>query len=107
VCQEDPGLAYANILFRGSYSDRRDRVRPAAPHFLPALPAGAAPDRLSLANWVVSAANPLTARVTANRMWQEVFGTGIVETTEDFGVMGARPSHPELLDWLAVDFRDS
>jgi Protein of unknown function (DUF1553) len=94
-------------LTRGVYNARTERVRPGVPHFLPPLPAGAPPDRRGLAEWTVSPANPLTARVTVNRMWQEIFGTGIVETTEDFGVMGARPSHPELLDWLAVDFRDS
>ena len=107
VSEESPGLAYADMLTRGVYNARTERVRPAVPHFLPPLPAGAPPDRLGLAEWTVSSTNPLTARVTVNRMWQEIFGTGIVETTEDFGVMGARPSHPELLDWLAVDFRDS
>ena len=107
ICEESPGLAYADVLARGVYSDRLERVRPAVPHFLPQLPAGAEPDRLALANWVVSAANPLTARVTVNRMWQEVFGAGLVESTEDFGLMGDRPSHPELLEWLAVDFRES
>jgi hypothetical protein len=107
VSEEGPGLAYADMLTRGVYNARTERVRPGVPHFLPPLPAGASPDRLGLAEWTVSPTNPLTARVTVNRMWQEIFGTGIVETTEDFGVMGARPTHPELLDWLAVDFRDS
>jgi hypothetical protein len=107
VSQESPGLAYADILNRGIYNARTERVRPGVPHFLPSLPAGTTADRRGLAEWTVSPENPLTARVTVNRMWQEIFGTGIVETTEDFGVMGARPSHPELLDWMAVDFRDN
>jgi len=106
VCQEDQTLAYADVLARGAYAARIERVRPAVPHFLPPLPAGAPLNRRSLAEWVVSPGNPLTARVTVNRMWQEIFGAGLVETTEDFGLMGERPSHPELLDWLAVDFRE-
>jgi hypothetical protein len=106
ISQEAPTLAYADVLNRGVFSARTERVRPGVPHFLPALPMGAPLDRLSLAKWTVSPDNPLTARVVVNRMWSEIFGTGLVETTEDFGVMGAPPSHPELLDWLAVDFRD-
>ena len=107
VSEEAPGPAYADVLTRGVYSARTGRVRADVPHFLPPLPPGAPHDRLGLADWTVSPSNPLTARVTVNRMWQELFGTGIVETTEDFGVMGVRPSHPELLDWLAVDFEEN
>jgi hypothetical protein len=106
VSEEGTGLAYADVLTRGIYSQRRERVRPGVPQFLPPLPSGAPLDRRALAEWTVSAANPLTARVAVNRMWQELFGTGLVETTEDFGTVGARPSHPQLLDWLAVDFRE-
>ena len=106
VSEEGSGLAYADVLTRGIYSQRRERVRPGVPQFLPPLPPGAPLDRRGLADWTVSAANPLTARVAVNRMWQELFGTGLVETTEDFGTVGARPSHPQLLEWLAVDFRE-
>src|SRR5262252_1784565 len=106
ISEEAPTLAYADVLNRGVFSARTERVRPGVPHFLPALPAGTPLDRLTLAKWTVSTGNPLAARVTVNRMWSEIFGTGLVETTEDFGVMGARPSHPELLDWLALDFRE-
>src|SRR5262249_15102807 len=107
ISEEGPGLAYADVLHRGAFGSRMERVRPGVPHFLPPLPAGAPLDRRGLAEWTVSPSNPLTTRVTVNRMWAEVFGTGLVETTEDFGVMGGRPSHPDLLDWLAVDFRES
>lgn len=107
VSWEKPSIAYANVLTRGVYTARTERVEANTPHFLPALPAGKPHNRLALAKWTVSADNPLTARVTVNRMWNELFGVGLVETTEDFGIMGQRPSHPELLDWLAVEFRES
>ncbi|HEY2861216.1 MAG TPA: DUF1553 domain-containing protein [Terracidiphilus sp.] len=107
VAWEKPTLAYADVLTRGIYSARTQRVEANTPHYLPPLPAGMPHNRLALAKWTVSAENPLTARVTVNRMWYELFGTGLVETTEDFGIMGQRPSHPELLDWLAVEFRES
>ncbi|HET9085891.1 MAG TPA: DUF1553 domain-containing protein, partial [Acidobacteriaceae bacterium] len=107
VSQERPSVAYANVLTRGIYSARQERVEANTPHFLPPLPPGEPHNREALADWTVSAENPLTARVTVNRMWNEVFGTGLVETTEDFGIMGQRPSNPELLDWLAVEFRES
>jgi len=106
ISQEAPTLAYADVLTRGAFNARTERVRPGVPHFLAPLQVGVPLDRLTLAEWTVSPSNPLTPRVTVNRMWSEIFGTGLVETTEDFGVMGARPSHPELLDWLALDFRE-
>jgi hypothetical protein len=107
VSWEKPSLGYAHVLTRGVYTGRTERVEPDTPHFLPPLESGEPHNRLALAKWIVSSANPLTARVTVNRMWYELFGSGIVETTEDFGIMGQRPTHPELLDWLAVEFRES
>jgi hypothetical protein len=107
VAQERSSIAYADVLTRGIYTARKERVEADTPHFLPPLPAGVPHNRLALAEWTVSPENPLTARVTVNRMWNELFGAGLVETTEDFGIMGQRPSHPELLDWLAVEFRES
>jgi hypothetical protein len=107
VSWEKPSLAYGHVLTRGVYTARTERVQADTPHFLPALQSGEPHNRLALAKWTVSAANPLTARVTVNRMWYELFGAGIVETTEDFGIMGDRPTHPELLDWLAVEFHQS
>jgi hypothetical protein len=107
VSWEKPNLAYAHVLTRGVYSARAERVEADTPHFLPPIPAGEPHNRLALAEWTVSPQNPLTARVTVNRMWYELFGAGLVETTENFGIMGQRPSHPELLDWLTVEFRES
>ena len=97
----------ANILMRGAYDKPGAQVEAEVPAALGKLPADAPRNRLGLAKWLVSEANTLTARVTVNRMWQELFGTGFVKTSEDFGIMGSAPSHPELLDWLAVDFRAS
>ena len=107
VSEESPRLAYADVLTRGNFAQRAEKVRPGVPHFLPPMPQDAPKDRRGLADWVVSSQNPLTARVSVNRMWQEIFGTGLVETTENFGTAGERPSHPALLDWLAVDFREN
>ncbi len=97
---------FAHILNRGEYNQPRAKVPAAVPAVLPPLPAGERADRLALARWLVDARNPLTARVTVNRAWQSLFGTGLVESAGDFGVTGARPSHPALLDWLAVEFRE-
>ena len=94
------------VLHRGEYDQQRDEVHRATPAVLPPLSDDAPRDRLGLAQWLVDGQHPLTARVTVNRLWQQVFGTGIVKTSEDFGSQGETPSHPELLDWLAVQFVD-
>jgi hypothetical protein len=93
------------IHLKGDWRDHGAEVQPGTLAVLPPLPAGEKPSRLVLARWLVSPENPLTARVEVNRIWQELFGRGIVNTSEDFGTQGDRPSHPELLDWLASEFR--
>jgi cytochrome c553 len=99
---ERPRNAY--VLIRGQYNKHGDQVTAAVPASLPPLPKGVPNNRLGLAKWIVSPTNPLTARVTVNRMWERLFGTGIVATIEDFGTRAEFPSHPELLDWLATEF---
>lgn len=96
------------VLYRGEYDQARgEPLQPGVPAVLGELPKGAARNRLGLAAWLVSADQPLVTRVLANRLWQQVFGVGLVRTPEDFGVQGQRPTHPELLDWLAVELRES
>ncbi|HYT92992.1 MAG TPA: DUF1553 domain-containing protein, partial [Gemmataceae bacterium] len=107
VMQERAGEPTAYVLFRGEYDKRRDQVKADTPKGLPPLSPDLPRNRLGLAQWLLQPEHPLTARVTVNRFWQEIFGTGIVRTTGDFGVAGESPSHPELLDWLAVEFRES
>ncbi|HVU86769.1 MAG TPA: PSD1 and planctomycete cytochrome C domain-containing protein [Pirellulales bacterium] len=94
------------MLERGQYDKRGEQVSPGVPAALPPLPEGAPANRLGLARWLVDDAHPLVPRVAANRYWQLFFGTGLVKTAEDFGSQGELPSHPELLDWLAVQLRD-
>jgi uncharacterized protein DUF1553/concanavalin A-like lectin/glucanase superfamily protein len=96
-----------HVLFRGMYDQPRELVDAATPSFLSPIAPKLPQNRLGLASWMVDRANPLFARVIVNRFWQEFFGAGIVETADDFGVQGQSPSHPELLDWLAVEFRES
>lgn len=92
------------ILVRGAYDKPGEKVTAATPAVLPAMAADLPRNRLGLAKWLVTAENPLTARVVVNRFWQQLFGTGLVRTSEDFGAQGESPSHPELLDWLAGEF---
>jgi hypothetical protein len=95
-----------HIQFRGNYLSLGDEVTAAVPTAFNALPKDSKPDRVGLARWLVDKENPLTARVMANRLWEQIFGIGIVRTSEEFGSQGELPSNPELLDWLACQFRD-
>ena len=95
------------VLSRGQYNAPTVQVKAGVPEVLLAYSKDLPKNRLGLARWLVDPGNPLTARVTVNRYWQMIFGRGIVDTPEDFGTQGALPSHPQLLDWLAVDFVES
>ncbi|MGH9843936.1 MAG: PSD1 and planctomycete cytochrome C domain-containing protein [Blastocatellia bacterium] len=95
------------LRVRGNYLNKGEKVYAATPAALHAWPEDAPYNRLGLARWLVSKENPLTARVTVNRAWEQFFGRGIIETVEDFGSQCAPPTHPELLDWLAVEFMES
>lgn len=103
VMEEMPKPRQAFVLVRGLYDHRGEDVKATVPKFLPPLPPGAPNNRLGFAKWLVAPTNPLTTRVTVNRMWERLFGTGLVETSEDFGTRASFPSHPELLDWLSTE----
>ncbi len=107
IMADAPKPRPAHVLDRGLYNRPLAEVAPGVPVFLPGLSSGAPANRLDLARWLFSAENPLTARVTVNRIWQMFFGVGLVKTVEDFGVQSEVPLHADLLDWLAADFRDS
>ena len=108
VMKERSEVRPAHILIRGAYDNPGERVDRATPAFLPPMQdEDGQPSRMDLANWMVDPSHPLTSRVTVNRFWQQFFGVGIVRTAEDFGAQGEWPSHPDLLDYLAVRFIDS
>jgi hypothetical protein len=105
VFEENQGQeAFAHILTRGDYRSKAERVTPNTPAYLVPMAAEDPKNRLGLAKWLNNPQNPLPARVTMNRLWYYIFGNGIVDSTGDFGIMGARPTHPKLLDWLASEF---
>ena len=105
VMRERPEARSTFLFKRGNFLDPGEPITPGVPSFLHPLPEGQ-PTRLTLARWLVSRDNPLVARVAVNRWWAEFFGHGLVATAEDFGVQGDKPTHPELLDWLAVEFME-
>lgn len=104
ISEEMPEPRPAHVLVRGDFLKKGDKVERAVPSIFPALPRGQPNNRLGLARWLMQPDHPLTARVAVNRLWGQMFGTGLVKTIGDFGTQGEQPSHPELLDWLAVDF---
>lgn len=104
VMQEQMKPRETYLLVRGQYDVRGERVTAGTPASLPPMPQDAAKNRLGLAKWLVDRSHPLTARVAVNGLWQMLFGVGLVKTSEDFGTQGQAPSHPQLLDWLAVEF---
>lgn len=107
VMADQPNSRKTHVLLRGEYDKPREEVFAGTPAAFPPMPEGVPQNRLGLARWMVMPDHPLTARVAVNRFWAQVFGTGIVKTIEDFGSQGEWPSHPELLDWLAVAFVES
>ena len=107
VMDEKPGEAFAHVLKRGEYDQPQERVAPGVLEAVSPMAKELPKNRLGLARWLLAPEHPLTARVTVNRLWQQIFGTGLVATAGSFGTMGEKPSHPELLDWLAVEFRES
>jgi hypothetical protein len=104
VMEDMPKPRPTFMLDKGLYNKPGEAVTAGTPGALPPMPPGAPMNRLGLGRWIVAPENPLTARVTVNRLWQQFFGVGLVKTAEDFGVQGEEPSHPELLDWLASEF---
>ena len=104
VMEELPKPRDTFVLIRGQYDKHGDKVETGLPAVLPPMPAGAPMNRLGLARWIVDPANPLTARVQVNRLWEKFFGIGIVKTSENLGTQAESPSNPELLDWLATEF---
>ncbi|MBT6721608.1 MAG: DUF1553 domain-containing protein [Planctomycetaceae bacterium] len=107
VMEDRKEMRIAHILERGEYEKKGEPVESAVPAWLGSSPEDSPKNRLGLAQWLVSPTHPLTSRVTVNRYWQHFFGTGIVKTSEDFGVQGEQPTHPQLLDWLALNFIES
>jgi hypothetical protein len=105
ILAEDPQAGKSHIHIGGDWKRAGTEVQPGAPAVLPPLAPGAT--RLTLARWLTDPGHPLTARVHVNRLWQELFGRGLVFTSNDFGVQGERPTHPELLDWLAAEFMEN